>query len=404
MSDEAPQVGHGREPILRVPEDRTVLPDVDRAMPVLETIAAAVSRKRGRFNVAVLKSLQESGTGRWKIKEIQDALDWLEPQSATDLVSGLRASDILRYDNLANRYSMPPEVRAASAVMDALTAGIDPRRMIRFINKAMALALAAGAGDDVVLSQFRSAVSVLRSDLDELRGLLDDYSDSALREAADVIAFHVEDMRELLNEHEALLFRNRTDPELLRTEKDALKLVADLGGLCAQVVGSVADRADERMRSRSLVDRADLRDFLLDASRDELAALVDGNCVLSPRVPWLPADELLAALEEAAEHHTTSPPPLPEPAPLERETPAPRPSPTDLMLDELAELTQPVALRELVVRDTWAQAVERNTALLDAHSRLAPAARPSMDDAGGTETVDAGGVWQISATTIGPPA
>lgn len=104
-------LGEGREPVLRVPEERTALPDVDRAMPVLETIAAAVSRKRGRFNVAVLKSLQESGSGRWKIKEIQDALDWLEPQSATDLVSGLRASEILRYDNLANRYSMPPEVR-----------------------------------------------------------------------------------------------------------------------------------------------------------------------------------------------------------------------------------------------------------------------------------------------------
>lgn len=209
---------------------------------------------------------------------------------------------------------MPPEVRAASAVMDALTAGIDPRRMIRFINKAMALALAAGAGDDVVLSQFRSAVAVLRADLDELRGLLDDYSDSALREAADVIGFHVEDMRGLLDEHEALLFRNRIDPELLRAEKEALGLVAALGDLCARVVGSVAGRADERMRSRSLVDRADLRDFLLDASRDNLAALVDGQCVLSPGLPWLPADELLAALEEAAAHHTTPLPALPEPA------------------------------------------------------------------------------------------
>jgi len=402
MNAEAHPSGEGREPVLRVPEERTVLPDVDRAMPVLETIATTVLRKRGRFNVAVLKSLQESGTGRWRIKEIQDALDWLEPQSATDIISGLRAGEILRYDTLANRYSMPSEVRAASAVMDALTAGIDPRRMIRFINKAMALALAAGAGDDVVLSQFRSAVSVLRADLDELRDLLDDYSDSALREAADVIAFHVEDMRELLNEHEALLFRHRTDPGLLRTEKDALKLVADLGGLCARVVDSVSGRADERMRSRSLVDRADVRDFLLEASRDDLAALVDGNFVLSPRVPWLPADELLAALEEASEHHTASPPPLPEPAPLERKAPAPQPSPTDLMLDELATLTEPVALRDLVVRDTWAQAVERNTALLDAHSRLKPEARPRMDDAGGCQTVADRGVWQISSTTIGP--
>jgi hypothetical protein len=394
----------GREPVLRVPEDRTVLPNVDSAMPVLETIATAVSRKRGRFNVAVLKSLQESGTGRWKIKEIQDALDWLEPQSATDLISGLRTSEILRYDALGNRYSMPPKVRAASAVMGALTAGVDPRRMIRFINKAMALAQAAGAGDDIMLSQFRSAVSQLRADLEELRGLLEDYSDSALREAADVIAFQVEDMRELLDEHEALLFRNRTDPELLRTEKEALGLVADLGGLCARVVGSVSDRADERMRSRSLIDRADLRDFLLDTSRDDLAALVDGNCVLSPRVPWLPADELFAALEEAASHHAAPPPPLPEPIPLEREVPTPQASPTDLMLDELAALVKPVSLRELIVRDTWGVAVERNTALLDAHSRLDVSARPCMGDEDGCEAVSDGGVWRISSTTIGPPA
>lgn len=404
MSAEAHPSSDGREPVLRVPEERTVLPDVDRAMPVLETIAAAVTRKRGRFNVAVLKSLQESGSGRWKIKEIQDALDWLEPQSATDLVSGLRASGILRYDSLANRYSMPPEARAASAVMDALTAGIDPRRMIRFINKAMALALAAGAGDDVVLSQFRSAVAVLRADQDELRGLLEDYSDSALREAADIIGFHVEDMRELLNEHEAVLFRNRTDPDLLRTEKDALGLVASLGELCARVVGSVAGRADERMRSRALVDRADLRDFLTGAGRDELAALVGGRCVLSPRLLWLPADELLAALEEASSHHTSPPPPLPAPAPLKREAPVLQPTATDLMLDELAALTAPVTLRELVVRDTWAQAVERNTALLDAHSRLPEGGRPRVDDAGCCESVNQAGVWQLSSATVGPAA
>lgn len=392
------------EPILRVPEERTPLPDVDRALPVLELVAAAVSRKRGRFNVAALKSLQESGNGRWKIKGIQGALDWLEPQSATDIVGALRASGMLHYDPLANRYSMPPDARAAAVVMDALTAGVDPRRMIRFINKAMSLALAAGAGDEIVISQFRSAVAVLRSDLDELQNLLDDYSDRALREAADVINFHVEDMRDLLDEHEALIFRHRGEPELLHTEKEALGLVADLGNLCARVVGSVSHRADERMRSHALVDRADLRDFLLDATRDELATLVEGNCVLSPRLPWLPADELLAALEDAAGHHATPPPPLPEPEPLGREAPQPQPTETELMLDELARLSTQVSLRELVVRDSWGRAVRRSTALLDAHSRLEDERRPYMEDGGDCEDVSEAGVWRISATTIGPSA
>jgi len=56
MSAEAHPSSDGRDSVLRVPEERTVLPAVDRAMPVLETIAAAVTRKRGRFNVVVLVS------------------------------------------------------------------------------------------------------------------------------------------------------------------------------------------------------------------------------------------------------------------------------------------------------------------------------------------------------------
>lgn len=391
------------DPVLRVPEERTPLPDVDRALPVLELIAATVSRKRPRFNVAALKSLQESGNGRWKIRDVQETLDWLEPQSATEVVGALRGSGMLRYEPLANRYTMPADARVAAAVMAALAAGVDRRRMIRVINKAMSFAQAAGAGDDILVSQFRSAVAVLRSDLEELRMLLDDYSDRALREAAEVIGFHVEDMRSLLGEHEELMFRHRGEPDFLRTEREALGLVADLGGLCATVVGSVSERADERMRSRALVDRSDLRDFLLDASRDELATVVDDCCVLSPQPPWLPAEELFAALEDAVAHHATPPPPLPPPVKLEREEPRMEPTATERMLEELAGLDQAVSLRDFILRESWADAVRRNTSLLDAHSRLQDPQRPAMEDAGGCETVSQSGVWRISAATIGPP-
>lgn len=393
-----------RELALRVPEDRTPLPRVDRALPVLELIAAAVNRKRGRFNVAALTSLQEGGSGRWKIREIQDALDWLEPADATEIVANLRGGGILEYDALANRYSMPPDARVAAAVMGALTAGVDRRRMIRIINKAMSLALASGAGDDTVVSQFRSAVAVLRSDLEELRALLDDYSDRALREAADVINFHVEDMRGLLDEHEELLLRHRGEPEFLGTEREALGLVADLGSLCATVVGSVSERAEERMRSRSLVDRADLRDFLMEISREELASFADGDCGIPPRLPWLPAQELVAALEDAIAHEATAPPPLPQPASLERLEPAAEATDTELMIRRLENLEEPVSLRDLVVGDSWADAVRQNTSLLDAHSRLSDERRPQMKDAEEWEAVEEGGVWRISTTRIGPQA
>lgn len=393
-----------REPNLRVPEDRTPLPRVDRALPVLELIAATVNRTRGRFNVAALTSLQEGGSGRWKIREIQDALDWLEPTDATEVVGNLRAGGMLEYDPLANRYSMPPDARVAAAVMGALTAGVDRRRLIRMINKAMSFALASGAGDDIVVSQFRSAVAVLRADLEELRALLDDYSDRALREAADDINFHVEDMRVLLDEHEELLLRHRGEPDFLSTEREALGLVADLGNLCATVVGSISERAEERMRSRALIDRADLRDFLLEASRDGLAALVDGECGIAPRLPWLPAAELVTALEDATAHQATPPPPLPQPASLQRVEPMLEPTDTELMVEALESLEAPVSLRELIVRESWADAVRRNTSLLDAHSRLDDDRRPRMEDAETWEVVEEGGVWRISATTIGPQA
>jgi hypothetical protein len=393
-----------REPGLRVPEDRTPLPRVDRALPVLELIAAAVNRKRGRFNVAALASLQENGAGRWKIREIQDALDWLEPADATEVVASLRGGGILEYDSLANRYSIPPDARVAAAVMGALTAGVDRRRMIRIINKAMSLALASGAGDDIVVSQFRSAVAVLRSDLEELRALLDDYSDRALREAADVINFHVEDMRGLLDEHEELLLRHRGEPEFLGTEREALGLVADLGSLCATVVGSVSERAEERMRSRSLVDRADLRDFLMEIAHEELASFADGDCGVPPRLPWLPAQELVAALEDATAHEATAPPPLPQPTSLERLEPVAEATDTELMIERLENLEEPVSLRDLVVGDSWADAVRQNTSLLDAHSRLSDEQRPQMKDAKEWEAVEEGGVWRISTTRIGPQA
>jgi hypothetical protein len=391
-----------RDPELSVPEDRTPLPGVDRALPVLELIAAAVNRRRGRLNVAALASLQEGGSGRWKIREIQDALDWLEPADAKEVAASLRSAGMLEYDSRASRYSMPPDARVAAAVMAALAAGVDRRRMIRIINKAMSLALAGGAGDDIVVSQFRSAVAVLRADLEELRALLEDFSDSALREAADVINYHVEDMAGLLDEHEELLLRHRGEPEFLGTEREALGLVADLGSLCAAVVGSVSERADERMRSRSLIDRADLRDFLAEMSRDELGGLVDGDCGVPPRLPWLPAYELAAALEDATAHEMIEPPPLPQPASLERLEPATESTDTELMIERLDDLEHPVTLRYLVVGGSWADAVRQNTSLLDAHSRLTDERRPRMDDAEKWEAVEEDGVWRISATKVSP--
>jgi hypothetical protein len=46
--------------------------------------------------------------------------------------------------------------------------------------------------------------------------------------------------------------------------------------------------------------------------------------------------------------------------------------------------------------------VERNTALLDGHSRLPEDGRPRIEDAGRCESVNQAGVWQLSSATVGP--
>jgi len=52
------------EPRLLVPIERTPLPEVDRAMPVLSLFPAVVGRRYGRYKVGVLKTLQMDGAGR----------------------------------------------------------------------------------------------------------------------------------------------------------------------------------------------------------------------------------------------------------------------------------------------------------------------------------------------------
>ena len=358
------------EPILRVPEERTPLPDVDRALPVLELVAAAVSRKRGRFNVAALKSLQESGNGRWKIKGIQGALDWLEPQSATDIVGALRASGMLHYDPLANRYECRPRARA--------------RR--RWSRTGAPYRWGRPAPDDPLHQQgnvARARRRRRRRDRDltvPLRGsrccaptstsCKTCSTTTATARCAKPRTSSTSTSRTCATcstSTRRSIFRHRGEPELLHTEKEGrLGLVADLGNLCARVVGSVSHRADERMRSHARSSTAPTCAISCSTTRDELATLVEGNCVDLLRLPWLPADELLAALEDAAGHHATPPPPLPEPEPASgREAPQPQPTETELMLDELARLSTQISLRELVVRDSWGRAVRRSTALLD---------------------------------------
>jgi hypothetical protein len=74
----------GTEPVLRVPEAQTPLPEVDKALPLLGMFADVVGRRRARYKVALLKMLQADGAGRWKIRRLQEVVHWLEPSSVTE--------------------------------------------------------------------------------------------------------------------------------------------------------------------------------------------------------------------------------------------------------------------------------------------------------------------------------
>lgn len=392
----------GREPVLRVPEELTPLPDVDPALPLFGAFAEILGRRRARYKVAFLKTLQADGSGRWKIRRLQEVVHWLEPASVTDLAGELRAAGVLSYDPVSGNYRLTSDARVVTAVLDALTVpGVEPRRLIRFLNKAMALAQAAGAGEEAVFGQFASAVAVLRSDWEELKALIDDRSQTALLEAAELVRAHVDDMRELLDEHEAFFASRRDETLFLGAEQEALDLIARLGALSADVIAALTERAEDHLRGGLVIDRSDLREFVASAPVSEVAALADGLAAPSPFVAWIDAEAAFAALEDASAHERPVPPPLPEPGTPRREPPLePRDAASELA-GELRDLTAPTTTAEIVVRDGWPTSVGRHSALVAAYARHGDL--PALEHTDEVDEPHRNGVWRISRTTIRPP-
>jgi len=391
------------EPVLRVPEDLTPLPAVDLALPTLSLFSGVLGRRRARYKVAVLKTLQADGSGRWKIRRLQEVLHWLEPASTTELAAELRAAGVLAYDPVSGIYRLTTEARVVTAILDALTVpGLDPRRLIRFLSKAMSLALAAGAGEDAVFGQFASAVAILRSDLDELRGLIDDFSETALLAAAELVRAHVDDMRDLLEEHASFFAEHRHRTLYLDQEQEALDLVARLGSLSADVIAALTGRADQLMRGGLRIDRSDLREFTSRSSVGELGSIVEGLASVPPFVPWLLTGAAFDALEEALGRRPAEPPPLPEPMPLAREAPPPEDGRVEELVRELLALSGPATVAEIVVAEAWAASVSRHGALIEAYSRDGTTLPVPEHDEHAVDEPRRGGVWRVSRTTLRP--
>jgi hypothetical protein len=390
-----------REPVLTVPVELTPLLDVDHALGTVAILGGVIRGRRVRYRLALLKTLQADRSWRWRISRLQEIVHWLEPQSTTELIADLKNVGVLDYDPLTRYYRLGVEGRLVSALVGAITVPqVERRRLIKAINKTMSLALALGAADDIVVSQFQSAVVQLQEDWDELNALIEDMSRDALLEAAQLVQDHVEDMKELLSEHETFLASRKQDTLYLDLEQEALDLVFRLGGLAATVIQTVSGRADDLMRAGFHVDRGDIRQFITDIGPDPLATMLAGLVAPPPFVVRLSAEVMFDAVDDAAGRKRPTPPALPEPAALERRQLPHVNRPTDEVAAEARQLALTTPLVDFVARDDWAASVERHTTLIDIYSRYSDLPELAVED--GFDAAKKSGVLRMSRADLRP--
>lgn len=393
----------GREPELRVPEERTPLAQVDRALPVLRLFSAIVGRgERGRYRVAVLKTLAGAGAGRWKIRQLQEAIWWLEPSSVSDLVAELNDSGVLAYNQHLRVYALPPETRVAVAIIDALTfPEATPQRLVQWLSAA--IELASQSDPDAAVNSFAQAVAILRADVAELRQLMEDGAIESLLEAAEKFDFDADDMDTLLQRHEALRLERGNDPAFRALEADAFALAAQLHQTHADVVSMLTGRANELMLGGARVDRGEIRDFVKEAAPSQLAAILHGLAQPPPFLPWLPVAAAFDQLLVKASLERPAPPELPQPEPLVEQPLTVAADATERMVAELLGLDTETTLQALTVRGDWEESVARHTALLDAYVRdEGSQGLPELAFAGIVDAPSAGPVARLSRASVRP--
>lgn len=379
----ADRLPDGWTPRLTMPEQLTPLPLVEAALPIVAMFAGLVGRgKLARYRVAMLRELAVLPRARLPIRAIQDSVPWMERPSVTRLVQDLRVAGLLAYDSRAETYQLTREARVVAAVCGALTAsGVDYTRIIKILAATMRLADAMNAPAQVAYATFLSAIAVLEFDHDELRRLLDDYSDESLLEAARMAESHVEDMRSLLDEQADMFARFHGDAQFLDHDQRAHHMIASLGRLAAEVISSLSVRAGMRMRGTLRVTREDLRSMTAGSDAETLAALVSGSAQTPVFVSAPDTVAAFTALDEYLSRERRRPLPPPEPADLPLDpADAPETDPADSAARALEALVASgdIGLHEWVVCGTWEGAVGRMIDAVEAWSRYGPAGDNSM--------------------------
>lgn len=401
VSGQAEETGiSDEEPRLLVPRELTPLPLVEQALPVLELFPGIVGRRHRLYKVALLRELQGLGSGRWKIRQIQEAIRWLERPFVAELVRDLRDAGVLGQDE-RGYYRLTPESRLITAIIGALTVpDVGPRWLIRRLNAVIELALAGEGGSDAAKDAFRSAVSALRLDRDDLLELHRDGSETALLEAARLAEEHAADMDELLTRHRDFVQEHAAEPAFFALEQEALDLIARITRLTSETIALLSGRAEELLRSTG-VDRDDIREFVRESEPPLLAGLLADWMPLPPFVPFLHSELGFELFLEKLGQERPVPPPMPPPRTLARRAPPQRLDPIAELEGELAALTAPASVAELVVRERWQQAVQRENALVCAYDRRRREL-PQLEFTGELEDVRRGGVRRISRTLLHP--
>jgi hypothetical protein len=403
----------GWTPTLLIPEDLTPLPVVDQALPILGLFARLVGRgPLARYRVAMLRELAKQPRARLPIRLIQDSIAWMDPSSVSRLVQDLRTAQLLSYDDRANVYRLTREARVVAAVCGALTtSGVDYSRIIKVLSATMRLAEAMDASSQMAYEAFLYAIAVLELDYEELRGLLDDFSEGALLEAARMAGTHVQDMQTLLEEQQDMFARFQSDPLFLEHDQRAHDIVASVGRLADEVVTHLSRRADLRLRGTLRVDREDLRKTIEQTDVEELADLVSDSARSPVFLSSVNTVAAFTALDDYLGRIRERPLPPPEPSALPIQAPlatGDNPAARAVAALERLAASGSALLSDWVVDDDWDEALRRNVQAVEAWSRHGPSGdgtlRAVLDAKTDVLQLSRSGVGWMSTTWVRRPS
>lgn len=398
------------QPELARARELTPLAEIEAAMPILAIFGGLLGRRRTPYKVALIRDLAGHASGRWKMRELQQRIDWLTPESTRRLIRELADDDVLRYDKVRGSYRLTPEARVVAAFCRALTVNQIPHsRIVKVLISAIRTAQAVGASADALFQPFLEAIAVLEEDYLEMRALIDDFSEDALKQAVIAARENVHDMRELLDNDEDYFGRYHDDRRYLEFGDRAHKAVAALGQLADEVWLTVFERADEILRRGLNFDGRDIREMAALMSIEDKAAMVGADLVVPAQVPPIETDAIFASLA----HYLGRPElaaRLPEPITIGVQPPEARP-PNEFRI--AASALEEIARRggaplwTWVAADDWPTAVRRMGSTVGAWSRYGPVGNKELKaelvPGEGVESVPSPGAALMSPMRVGPP-